>query len=373
MSWSLKIGRFFGIAVYIHFTFFLLLAVLGASDWLRTRNVPSVIEGLAFFLSIFFCVLLHEYGHALMARRYGVKTKDIILLPIGGVARLERMPSKPSQELWVALAGPAVNVVIAALLFGVMLIFPALEHMTAVDTGNVFPSEGGFVARLAAVNVILVLFNLIPAFPMDGGRVVRAILAMRMDYARATRIAANLGQAMAVGFAVVGIMYGHVGLLFIAFFVWIGANGEASVAQFRSVVEGARVEDAMLTYYLTIKPDTRLREVEEMVMAGSQEDFPVIDETGAFQGILTQGDFFKGLIGHGEAGLVGDCMRKDVPRVSHDLLIEQVMHSQTFAGLNTLPVFRDDSFVGLLTMQNVNELVQIRTAIREHHIRKRGG
>jgi Zn-dependent protease/CBS domain-containing protein len=351
--------------VYIHFTFFLLLALLGVMDWARTHHLPSVLEGLALFLCIFLCVLLHEFGHALTAKRYGVKTKDITLLPIGGVARLERMPSKPIQEFWVAVAGPAVNVVIAAVLYTLLLAFPALA--------SVRPEGPGFVERLAQINLGLVLFNLLPAFPMDGGRVVRSLLAMRMDYARATRIAANLGQAMAVGFAVWGIMSYNPVMLFIAFFVWIGANGEASVAQFRSVVEGARVEDAMLTYFLTIKPDTRLRQVEEMVMAGSQEDFPVVDDVGKFHGILTTNDFLRGLIGHGEAGLVEDCMRREVPHVTHDLLLEQVMHNQSFAGLNTLPVFRDDSFVGLLTMQNVNELVQIRTAIREHHIRKRGG
>ncbi|MDB2497393.1 site-2 protease family protein, partial [Verrucomicrobiales bacterium] len=195
MKWSLKLGRLFGIDVYLHFTFLLLLGFLGLYYWRSTHEVAGALEGVSFILALFACVLLHEFGHSLMARRYGIKTRDITLLPIGGVARLEKIPEEPVRELWVALAGPAVNVVIAALLFIGLLATGGLS-----STQEFTESGGSFFQRLLVVNLIIVAFNLLPAFPMDGGRVLRALLAFKMGRRRATIIAANVGQVMAIGF-----------------------------------------------------------------------------------------------------------------------------------------------------------------------------
>ena len=192
MKWSTKIGTFAGIDVYVHTTFLILIGWVAFVHWQAGNNASAAVEGVAFVLALFACVVLHEFGHALMARRFGIRTRDITLLPIGGVARLERMPEDPRQELWVALAGPAVNVVIAVALFVVLQVTGTLAPLSTLNVAS-----GSFFERLMVVNVFLVGFNMLPAFPMDGGRVLRAALAIRMDYTRATQIAANIGQGMA--------------------------------------------------------------------------------------------------------------------------------------------------------------------------------
>src|SRR6266508_2328041 len=184
MRWQWKLGRFAGIDVYIHATFLLLIGWVGYSYWQQSQQWSEVLKGILFILALFLCVVLHEYGHALTARKYGIRTRDITLYPIGGVARLERMPDKPIEELWVALMGPAVNLVIAAVLFTILYLSGSRPPMTDLTI-----TSGSFPARLMTVNISLVLFNLIPAFPMDGGRVLRALLAMRLEYVRATQVA----------------------------------------------------------------------------------------------------------------------------------------------------------------------------------------
>ena len=215
VSWSFRLGKIFGIDVYVHFTFILLLGFVGLSIWLQTQDIVAAFAGVGFLAALFACVLLHEFGHALVAARFDIKTRDITLLPIGGLARLERIPEKPMQEFWVALAGPAVNVVIAALLL--IYLFATSQLELPEDLGI---TGGAFAARLAVINVVLVIFNMIPAFPMDGGRVLRALLALRLDYVRSTEIAARLGQYMAIVFALVGLLSNPF-LVLIAIFIAI--------------------------------------------------------------------------------------------------------------------------------------------------------
>ena len=242
MKWSLRLGSYFGIPVYMHLTFLLLLAWVAIVHWMQFRSGDAVFNGIVFIVLIFLCVVLHEFGHALMARRYGIRTRDITLLPIGGLARLERMPEDPRQELWVALAGPAVNLVIAVALWMVLIASGAL-----VPVERLTMTGGPFLERLMLVNVFLLAFNLIPAFPMDGGRVLRALLATRLEYTRATSIAATIGQLVAFAFGFIGLFGGNPVLLFIAFFVWIGAAQEASMVQMKSSLSGIPVSRAMIT------------------------------------------------------------------------------------------------------------------------------
>src|SRR5829696_8724112 len=281
MKWQWKLGRFGGIDVFVHATFILLIGWVGYSHWLEHHNWAEVLNGVLFILALFLCVVLHEYGHALTARKYGIKTRDITLYPIGGVARLERMPEKPMEELAVALMGPAVNVVIAALLFAYLSLTNGLVPLTELTIAS-----GSFLARLIAVNVSLVLFNLIPAFPMDGGRVLRALLAMRMDYVRATQIAANIGQGLAFLLGLFGL-FNNPFLLFIAFFVWIGASQEASMVQMRNTISGIPVTQAMQTRFDILSPTDRLERVVNLILAGSQQDFPLVED-GQFIGVLTR-------------------------------------------------------------------------------------
>ena len=228
-----RIARIAGIDIHVHWTFGLLIAWiifrhLGQGDTLR-----MAIDGLLFVLAIFACVVLHELGHALTARRYGIKTRDITLYPIGGVARLERMPERPIEELWVAIAGPAVNLVIAAGLVGVLAAGQKLLGLTQFDL-----VEGQFLVKLAQVNIALAVFNLLPAFPMDGGRVLRALLALRLPYERATQAAATAGRAMAVLFGIVGFFYNPI-LMFVALFVFIGAQQEAQAVHAKVLAVGS--------------------------------------------------------------------------------------------------------------------------------------
>ena len=357
MRWQWKLGTFAGIDVFVHATFLLLIGWIGYSHWLQYGTAAKVVEGILFILALFLCVVLHEYGHALTARRYGIKTRDITLYPIGGVARLERLPDKPIEELWVALMGPAVNVVIAALLFVYLYLTSGLVPMTDLTVAS-----GSFLARLMAVNVSLVLFNLIPAFPMDGGRVLRALLAMRMDYVRATQIAANIGQGLAFLLGLFGL-FNNPFLLFIAFFVWIGASQEASMVQMRNTISGIPVTQAMQTRFDTLSPTDRLDRVVNLILAGSQQDFPVVED-GQFIGVLTRDDFIKALSQKGQDTPVTDVIRRNVPSVDSHEMVEMALMRLQESGAKTLPVMHSGRFVGLITSENITEFLMIRSALK---------
>lgn len=357
MKWQWKLGTFAGIDVFVHATFLLLIVWVGYTHWLEHETFAKVIEGILFILALFLCVVLHEYGHALTARRYGIKTRDITLYPIGGVARLERMPDKPIEELWVALMGPAVNVVIAALIFIYLYLSRGLVPMTDLTVAS-----GSFAARLMAVNISLVLFNLIPAFPMDGGRVLRALLAMRMDYVRATQIAANIGQGLAFLLGLVGL-FNNPFLLFIAFFVWIGASQEASMVQMRNSISGIPVTHAMQTRFETLAPTDRLARVVDLILAGSQQDFPVLED-GQFVGVLTRDDFIKALSQHGQNTPVAEVIRRNIPTVDSHEMVEMALMRLQESGAKTLPVMHRGRFVGLVTSENITEFLMIRSALK---------
>lgn len=362
MKWSIKLGRYLGIDVYLHVTFILFLAFIGYAHVAAGQSPRAALEGVLFFCSVFGCVLLHEFGHALTARRYGIRTRDITLLPIGGVARLERMPDRPIQELWVALAGPAVNVVIACFLVLLLLI---TGQRVGADAFSL--ARGSFAGRLLVVNVVLVLFNMIPAFPMDGGRVLRALLALKMNYARATQIAASLGQGIAMVFALFGLnsLLGGTGnplLLFIALFVWIGASQEAGMAQFRVTLSGATVRDAMVTNYFTLHPAESLARAVELVMAGSQQDFPVVEDRRVV-GILTRQRLLSGLSEHGKSAPVTLVMERQFPVLNPRQPLESVLASQDHRALSLVPVLEHGELIGMLTWDNVSDFVLIQSAL----------
>ena len=357
MKWSLKLGSYAGIPIHIHLTFFLLVGWLGMVHWTRGRSLEAVIAGVGFILVLFACVLLHEFGHALTAKKYGIKTRDITLLPIGGVARLERMPDNPMHELWVALAGPAVNVVIAAALFIWLLVTASLEPLRQLTV-----TTGSFIERIMVVNVFLVVFNILPAFPMDGGRVLRALLATRTDYTRATQIAANVGQGMAFLFGFIGL-FTNPFLLFIALFVWIGAAQEASMVQMRSSIAGIPVKRSMLTDFRTLSAHQTVAHAVDLTLAGSQRDFPVVED-GRVVGILTQNNLLAALNQKGQDIAVSKVMQREFATVDSFDMLETAFAQLRDCKCHTLPVFHDGSLVGLLTMDNVGEFIRIQAALR---------
>jgi Zn-dependent protease len=362
MRWSFKIARVAGIDIYIHLTFLVLLGWFAFTYYLPRQSLNDAVSGVVFILAVFGTVVLHELGHAMAARIYGIETRDITLLPIGGVARLARMPEKPGQELVVAAAGPLVNVVIAAVLFVVILAttgFSSLEEITKHPAGL----GGTFVEGLFLVNVGLVLFNMIPAFPMDGGRVLRAFLAMVMDYAQATSVAALIGQGIAFVFGAIGLFGQNPFLLFIALFVWMGAAGEASVAQMRAAIAGIPVRRAMVLDFTALGPDDPLRTAANQVLAGYQQDFPVVED-GRIVGVLPLQGLLAGLSSLGPDGSVRDAMRTDFETTAPGEMLDDALSRLREKGCPVLPVLERGRLVGLLTAENVGELVMIREAVQ---------
>jgi len=353
---SLRLGRFFGIEVVIHWTFPLLL--LYAVFVALSQEGGTWMDALSlciFVLAVFFCVILHEFGHALTARMYGVRTRDITLLPIGGVARLERMPEKPVQELVVALAGPAVNVVIAGLLIPALILLGA-----GMDTENMGLATGDFFLRLALVNIFLVVFNMLPAFPMDGGRVFRALLSMKLPRSKATLIAARLGQGIAVLFFILGLVVSPI-LLLIAVFVFFGGMAETRAVAVREAFAGLPVRAAMMTDFHVLRPDTTLRQAADELLAGSQHEFPVHDDDGRVVALLTRDALMSGISEHGEDAPVSTVATSITFILRADDSLNDAMERLQSSGVSAAPVADDrGNLVGLLTLENAQELSALR-------------
>ncbi len=357
MSWSFPIGRLFGSEVRVHVTFFLLLAWIGVAYY-QQGGTQAAVEGIAFILALFACVIAHEFGHALAARRYGIRTPDITLLPIGGLARLERMPENPRQEIIVALAGPAVNVVIAAVLILVLNSGFNLEALQGIDNTSL-----SFLTRLASVNIFLVVFNLIPAFPMDGGRVFRAVLAIWYPRARATNIAARVGQALAFGFGFLGLVGGNPLLIFIAIFVYLAATAEAQMVGLQDVSRHVGVGDAMITRFESLGPQATIGDAAELLLRTTQHEFPVVDGSGKLRGILTRNAMIAALSKSGAATPVIEAMTGEVPTVALGSSLEAAL--KLLQGHNTPAVGvvdRSGKLVGYITSENVGELMMVKRA-----------
>ncbi len=342
--WAWKIGRILGIDIYIHATFVLLLGWVAFSH--IAGGVGAMSRGLALVVAVFGIVVLHEGK---------VRTRDITLLPIGGVARLERMPEKPIEELLVAAAGPAVNVVLALLLWAVLEITGTSTSPTGIGVVG-----GSFLTKLMWVNVSLAAFNLLPAFPMDGGRVVRAGLALRMDYVRATEIAARLGQGMALLFGVLGLFFSPM-LLFIALFVWMGAQQESTVVGLKRALSGVPIGSAMVTEFRVLSPSDQLSSAAELIVAGFQHDFPVVDGT-RLVGVLTRSDVVRGLSGDGAEASVASAMHRGFVTAHPSDMIESVLARLQLPEAAPIVVVRGDAVVGIMTAENIGEFILIQGA-----------
>jgi stage IV sporulation protein FB len=350
MAWSFPIARIAGTVVKVHVTFLLLLAV-----FLVAGGVAAVVM----ILAIFACVVAHEFGHVAMARRFGVRTPDVILLPIGGLARLERMPEEPRQELLIALAGPAVTLGLAAIFYAILRAGGATPPLLP----SLRVAGDSVLGDLYRINVLLLLFNLIPAFPMDGGRVLRALLAVRQGLARATRIAASVGQLLAFGLGFAALMTGDMLLLLIAFFVFLGAGAEAAAVETRAAGRGLTVRDMMVTDFRTLPAWATLRDAAELLVASDQREFPVVDNTGAVEGILTRDDLVKGLSQKGADALARSALQAPSPPVSAGLPFDVALATLQSSGRSALPVIENGRLIGMLTKDNITDLVLVRRAV----------
>jgi len=358
VKWSWKLGKFAGIDVYLHATFILLLVWIASMHWMAGHSTAVMLSGLAFILALFGSVLLHEFGHTLTARAFGIGTRDITLLPIGGISRIEKMPDKPGQELAVALAGPAVNVGIAGLLFVYLL-----QTNSWVPLDKLALTQGSLVERVLLANISLLLFNLLPAFPMDGGRALRALLACWVNYGQATRIAAGVGQVFAVIFGFVGLLVNPF-LVLIAVFVWIGASQEAAATLMKLSFAGIPVRKVMLTDFQSLREDDPLSRAVDLILAGSQHDFPVQDGNRV-TGVLTRTDLIAGLSKRGAKCLVAEVMRRDYRTIDASDPVEGVFMRIAESREYAIPVTEAGRLVGLLTSDNLAEFFMLRTAIEQ--------
>ena len=356
MGWSIKLFDVGGTAVRIHMTFFLLLAWIGAIHWAR-GGVPEAVDGIIFILLLFVSVVLHEFGHVLAARRYGINTPEITLLPIGGVASLERMPEKPAQEIVVALAGPLVTLLIVLVLMFVLGARFDLTQMAQLEQ-----AQSTMTGRIAAANGALLLFNLIPAFPMDGGRVLRALLAMPMGYTRATRIAALIGQGLAILFGFIGL-FGNPLLILVGAFIFLAASGEAGYVQAREYTRGYLARHSMITAFQTLTPLATADDAAALLLRTTQQEFPIVDGAGSLRGVLTRDALIAALQRTGGQTPVIEIMEREVPTVPENACVENILGLLQSTGKRMVGVTdAQQRLLGYITADNLAELIMIETS-----------
>jgi Zn-dependent protease/CBS domain-containing protein len=362
MGSSFTIGRAFGIDVKVHWTFLLLLAFFAFAGYQGSGSLLNALVTALVIVALFICVVLHEFGHSLVAQRLGIETQDITLLPIGGVARLKSLPERPMDEVKIAVAGPLVNVVLAPIFFGIAFLLGAspLDPADILEGGN---SVGQIFAYLGLINVALVVFNMIPAFPMDGGRVLRGLLASRLGPVRATDISSAVGQFFAVAFFLIGLLGGNFLLALVAVFIFFGANGEAQMVRQRELTRGLAVSDVMGTRprLETVTPYHTFGQVLDSVIHGYQEDFPVVDENGSLVGMITRNEIMAAAHSPDRYSSVRDLMKTEFPTISPDAdLFTEGARILQESGLRALPVVRAGDLVGMLTMDDIGQAALLR-------------
>jgi len=359
MSWSIKLFTLGGTAVRMHLTFLLLLAWIAAIQYMH-GTAQDAVYGVLFILVLFGCVVLHEFGHIWAARRYGIRTPDVTLLPIGGVASMERMPEKPAQEIVVALAGPAVNAVIALVLI-VVLGLHLDPSQISIET-----LHASFWAQVAVANIVLLVFNLIPAFPMDGGRVLRAVLAIWLGFGPATKVAARIGQGLAIVFAFLGLM-GNPLLILIAAFIFLAAAGEAGYVQVRELTRDRLVTDAMITSFESLGVMSTVDDAAALLLRTTQQEFPVLDGASRLRGVVTRQAIIDALkVEGGGATSVLEMMASNVPTVPLNAHLDSAVRLLQQSPARMVGVLdTSGKFAGYITAENISELMMIRSSRAE--------
>lgn len=355
MKGSLKLGKIAGIGLFVHWTFSLLILFIVYTNYKAGQNSIQILWSVLFILCIFLTVFMHELGHALTAKKFGIKTKDITLLPIGGVAQLERLPEKPSEELMVALAGPLVNIVLA-LITSLFISLPntSQEMVSQLDNGV---NAGNFFLNFYLVNIILAFFNLIPAFPMDGGRVLRALLSYKLERHQATKIAARIGQALAIGFVLLGFYYNPF-LIFIGIFVFMGAQIESEYTESKYMLKGYKVRDVLMKQYPTIDYKETL-ETAVKLMLDSQNKHFLVTENGIPMGTLNREQIIAALAKKEGETKLSSIMDRELILLQADNLLEDVFEL-VYKNKSTLMLVIDDNqLIGTLDTENLLEFILI--------------
>jgi Zn-dependent protease/CBS domain-containing protein len=356
MKWSIGAGRIFGIRLRIHLTFFLLLLFVFASV-MAEKGIKAGLLSALFICAIFVCVVIHEVGHSLIARRFGKEPRSITLLPIGGMAEVEEMPKKPMQEIAIALVGPFINIVIAAALYG------ATAGRVEVGLPALYPeSTEAFIGGLIGVNIMLAVFNMLPAFPMDGGRVLRGLLAMKMEYVKATTWASNVGQAIATFFVFFGL-FSNWWLAIIGIFLYLGAGAEKQQVVFQSMLAGVTACDAMTTEYIALRPEATLADALEHFGHGCQQDFPVTGDSGV-EGVLTRDRILSGIHSGGLNVPVREVMDKNFATVDPGMGLDEVYKILHLGNKTAVAVIDQGRLKGIIGLDGISRYFMVRAALK---------
>jgi Zn-dependent protease/predicted transcriptional regulator len=346
---SLSVFRVFGVPVRFHFTFVILVIFLVV---VGLEGSKSALTDILFVLALFVSVLLHELGHAVVARRYGVRTVEIVMFPIGGIARFEN-PPKARHELWIASAGPLVNIVIAAVILIAIGEGLDLRRLTIVES-----EDTNLLQAIALGNLVLAIFNLLPAFPMDGGRILRSILAYWKPEEEATQIAAKAGRMLAILMGLYGLISHNYLLVFVAFFVYLGAAQESQAATGRTLMQGIPVRAAMMTRYHTLTHGQTVGDAARLMLESSQQDFPVVHGDQVI-GLLDRNGLMKAMAGAGSDAYIAGVMDRNFARLDPDMNLAEVLPTMTSFGPCAL-VMEGDRLVGLMTRENLSEFLILR-------------
>ncbi|HFA47866.1 MAG TPA: site-2 protease family protein [Bacteroidetes bacterium] len=361
-NWYL--GKIANIKIYVHWSFLILLSWILISFYMRHQDMREALLGVLFILIVFACITLHELGHALTARRYGITTSRITLLPIGGLASMEKMPENPVHELWVALAGPAVNFVIAMVLGMVIYFTTGFPTLGSLQESMSLTADN-FLFQLFFVNMLLAVFNLIPAFPMDGGRVLRALLSMTTDRVRATAIAASVGRFLAIGFIFFGI-FNDFWLVFIGIFIYLGASAEEYHESTGAALEGHTVADVLMRQFRTLYPSQPLQRAVELLLDSQDTEFIVLDINGAKAvGTLTSKDILEGLTRFGKDARISQAMQKKVLELSPKDPLSDIIQKMMMEKIDIAPVYDGGQLVGVLDRNNIQEFLMVQAAVKK--------
>jgi len=365
MRGSFKLGKVAGIGVFVHWTFAILIAYIIFNNYRLGYNANQMIWSLIFIISIFGTVFLHELGHALAAKYYGIQTKDITLLPIGGLARLASIPEKPKEELIVALAGPLVNILLALISLAIIS-FPNVDQY-AIELSQGVNAEN-FMIYFFMVNIWLAVFNLIPAFPMDGGRVLRALLSFKLQRHVATKIAARIGQILAIGFVFAGF-YLNPFLVFIGLFIFMGAQGESEITSHRFIISDYKVKDVLMTNFVTLQINDSLRIAINLLLDGQAKDF-IVQDGNKIVGTLGRDDLLRGIENYGKDEKISSLLKPITITLSEEQPLEEayLIMQQNSSGI--MPVMHNNQLVGVLDMENILEFIMIKNATEKNEKNK---
>ncbi len=360
MKWSYKIGMIYGIPLRMHVTFLMLIIGYAALFGYQYGSMGAL-RGVVLILLLFVCVVIHELAHSRQAQKFNVEVRDVTLLPIGGVSNMEQMPEEPKEELKIALAGPLASIALG----GGLMIIDIVLGFNVLDFSfeKIATSFSYFPVYFAWINLLLAGFNLLPAFPMDGGRVIRAYLAQRMSYTQATNIAASIGKGFAIVFGIAGILFNPI-LIIIAFFVYIGANSEEYSVMIRSVLKNLTVRDVMDTTCTVVSGATQISELVERIFHGTCKGIIPVEEESEYVGIITSEELISAIHEHPMETTVGDVVEREVPTVTPEERLDEVYIKMQKGQHNAYGVVVEGELVGVITLEDMRRAYSIKEAVR---------